>query len=168
MQLNASCYKDIWALSTYTSKNNFQKNLVKESISNLCSKQNYSTPSSKDRQELFFFFLNEKSELSYNIHHGYTSWEILQKSPSIQIGFVQKEVFLFFMSGILLRLLCFFHSEQRINNIPACPSVGKSSFQPRYTMMIDEAVGPTVAGRAAWQEFSVIERNLKYLFHLLY
>lgn len=82
-------------------------------------------------------------------------------------GFL-KETFLFFMCGILLRHLQFFHPQQRINNIPACPSVSKSSFQSRYTMMIDEAVGPTVAGRAAWQEFSVIERNLKYLFHLLY
>jgi len=62
----------------------------------------------------------------------------------------------------------FFHPQQKINNIPACPSVGKFSFQSRYTMMIDEAVWLTVEGRAAWQEFSVTERNLKYLFHLLY
>lgn len=51
MQLNAFCYKHIWTLSTYTSNN-----LVKEATSNLCSKQNYSIPNSKDRQELTFSF----------------------------------------------------------------------------------------------------------------
>lgn len=51
MQLNAFCYKDIWALSIYTSNN-----LVREAIFSLCSKQNYSTPNSKDRQELTFSF----------------------------------------------------------------------------------------------------------------
>lgn len=51
MQLYAFCYKDIWALSTYASNN-----LVREATSSLCSKQNYSTPNSKDRQELSFSF----------------------------------------------------------------------------------------------------------------
>lgn len=66
-----------------------------------------------------------------------------------------------------MRHLCFSHPQQRMNNIPAQPTVGNFSLQSRCTMMIDESVVPTVVGRAAWQEFSVIERNLKYLFHLL-
>lgn len=83
-------------------------------------------------------------------------------------AFVWKSPPLFFMCGILWIHLCFFHPQLRINNIPACLCVGKCSLQSRYLTMIDEAVRPTVADRAVWQEFSVIERNLKYLFHLLY
>lgn len=53
MQLNAFCYKDIWSLSTYTSNN-----LVREKPFSVCAQnnQNYSTPNSKDRQELTFSF----------------------------------------------------------------------------------------------------------------
>lgn len=66
MQLNAFCCKDMWALSTYTSNN-----LLREKPFSVCAQnnQNYSTPNSEDRQELFKL----KSELPYNIHHGYIS-----------------------------------------------------------------------------------------------
>lgn len=52
MQLNAFCYKDIWALSTYTSNN-----LVREKPLSICApNKNYSIPSSEKRQELTFSF----------------------------------------------------------------------------------------------------------------
>lgn len=60
MQLNAFCSKDIWALSTYTSNN-----LVRAKPFSFCAQnnQNYSTPNSKDRQELTLSFLNESLSL---------------------------------------------------------------------------------------------------------
>ena len=57
---------------------------------------------------------------------------------------------------------------KRIKKIPTCLCVSKYSFWSRYQRMMDELVKSTVAGRASWQKFCVIERYLKYLFHLLY
>lgn len=106
------------------------------------------------------------SQLQHPFMNGYISLEIFQKSSSIQQGFslVGSPHFLYVEQ---FGAIYFFSIHNRINNIPPCSSVSKCSFQSRYLMMIDEAVRPTVADRAVWQEFSVIERNLKYLFHLL-
>lgn len=40
--------------------------------------------------------------------------------------------------------------------MPQCQQV----LLPAQVTVIDEAAGPTVAGRAAWQQLSIIERNL--------
>lgn len=73
------------------------------------------------------------------------------------------------MCRIFLEVCFLFPStEKRIKKIPTCLRVSKYSFWSRYQRMMDELVKPTVADRGSWQKFCVIERNLKYLFHLLY
>lgn len=58
------------------------------------------------------------------------SWEISQRSLSVQTEVVLKETSLFFRWEIPGKHLCFSHPQQRINNIPAHPTVGKFSLRP--------------------------------------
>lgn len=71
-----------------------------------------------------------------------------------------------FTCEIFLAVFFSIHRE-RIKKIPACFCVSKGA-SVRDHRMIDEPVRPTVADAESWQKFSVTERNLKYLFHLLY
>ena len=96
-------------------------------------------------------------------------WQLiaLLKLPTVQREFSLKVPLPFHVQDIFGSMFSFSIHWKRIKKIPTCLRVSQHSFWSRYQRMMDELVKPTVADRGSWQKFCVIERNLKYLFHLL-
>lgn len=101
--------------------------------------------------------------------NGTLAINAFQKLPMIQREFSSKFPLPFHVWDIFGSFFFFFPpTERELRKFQHVLVSASALFQSRYQRMIDEPVKPTVADRESWQKFSVTERNLKYLFHLLY